>query len=50
MRKKMGVTLLRCHISRIKKSKANQIKFYKHKTFLYIKILRSDNDMAYLMD
>lgn len=50
MRKKMEVKSPRSGISRTKKSKANQIRFYIHKTFLYIKILRNNNDMVYLMD
>ena len=49
-RKKMGVISPGFVVSRTKKSKANQIKFYINKILLYIKILRDNNDMAYLMD
>lgn len=50
MRKQMWIKSLRLGVSRTRKSKADQIEFYKHKTCLYIKILRSNNNMVYLMD
>lgn len=46
MKQEMGVKSSKSGVSRTRKSKANQIKFYKHKTSLYIKVLRSSNDMA----
>ena len=46
MKQEMRVKSPKSGVSRTRKSKANQIKFYKHKTSLYIKILRSSNDMA----
>lgn len=48
MRKKMGINTLRFGVSKSRKSKTHQIELYKHKTSLYIKILRSN--MVYLTD